>query len=88
VGAIPDNDFDDNYCEIEQGSNLYIFSDGAYEVNRPDGTFWGLDAFIQLLTDLQKTNTYNLDYVLNQIRTFTSKQNFEDDLSLLKVSFN
>lgn len=88
VGAIPDNDFDDNCCEIEQGSNLYIFSDGAYEVNRPDGTFWGLDAFIQLLTELQKTNTYNLDYVLNQIRTFTSKQNFEDDLSLLKVSFN
>ncbi len=36
VGAIPDNDFDDNYCEIECNSTLCVFSDGAYEVHTPD----------------------------------------------------
>jgi sigma-B regulation protein RsbU (phosphoserine phosphatase) len=88
VGAIPDNDFDDNYCEIERNSTLYVFSDGAYEVHTADSELWGLDAFINLLTDLEKTNIYALDYVLNQIRTSTSRQTFEDDLSLLKVRFN
>lgn len=88
VGVIPDNDFNDNYCEIEQRSNLLIFSDGAYEVCKPDGQLWGLEAFIHLLTDLQQTHTYNLNYVLNQIHTLTSQQIFEDDFSLLKLSFN
>lgn len=88
VGVIPDNDFNDNYCEIEQRSNLFIFSDGGYEVCKPDGQLWGLEAFIHLLTDLQQTHTYNLNYVLNQIRTLTSQHIFEDDFSLLKLSFN
>ncbi|HCF26172.1 MAG TPA: regulator [Cyanobacteria bacterium UBA11049] len=88
VGAIPDNDFDDNYCEIERNSTLYVFSDGVYEVYTPDSELWGLDAFINLLTELEKANIYALDYVLNQIRISTSRQTFEDDLSLLKVSFN
>lgn len=87
LGVLPDDDFEDNYCEISLYSTLYIFSDGAYEIHRPDGTMWGLEAFIQALTDFCKTNTYNLSSVLNQIRTETYSDNFEDDLSLLKVNF-
>ena len=88
LGVVPEHHFDDNYCQIEQSSTLYIFSDGAYEVHQPDGTIWGLDAFINLLTDLQKTNTYTLDFVLRQIQSLAAKANFEDDLSLLKVDFS
>ena len=87
LGILPEHHFDDNYCEIEQSSTLYIFSDGAYEVHKPDGTIWGLDALINLLTDLQKTNTCNLDFVLRQIQNLASNDDFGDDLSLLKLNF-
>ena len=87
LGILPEHYFDDNYCDIEQSSTLYIFSDGAYEVHKPDGTIWGLDALINLLTDLQKTNTCNLDPVLRQIQSLASNDDFGDDLSLLKFNF-
>lgn len=87
VGVIPKLNFEHNYCEILPLSTLYIFSDGAYEVLKPDGSIWGLDAFIQLLTELQSTDTYALDCVLNRIRLLASQPNFSDDLSLMKVSF-
>ncbi len=88
LGIVPEHHFDDNYCEIEQSSTLYIFSDGAYEVHKPDGTIWGLDALINLLTEFRKTNTYNIDFVLRQIQSVAAITNFEDDLSLLKVDFS
>lgn len=88
LGVLPDDDFDDNYCDIEESSTLYIFSDGAYEIHKPDGTIWGLEAFIHLLTEFRKTNTYNLNQVIHEIQTLTSKDTFEDDFSLLKVNFS
>ncbi len=88
MGVLPDDDFDDNFCEISSSSTLYIFSDGAYEIHRRDGTMWGLEAFTKILTDFQQTNTSDLDSVLHQIRTETGQDTFEDDLSLLKVNFS
>lgn len=88
IGILRERDFNEHYCQIEASSTLYIFSDGAYEVQQPDGTIWGMEALINLLTDLYQTNTYNLYSVLHQICTLTSKDNFEDDLSLLKVNFS
>ena len=87
LGILPDDDFDDNYCTISPSSTLYIFSDGAYEIHRPDGTLWGLEAFIEILIDFQKTYTEHLDCVFQQISTET-QDTFKDDLSLLKVTFS
>ena len=87
VGILRERDFNEQCCQIEASSTLYIFSDGAYEVQQPDTTIWGLEALNELLVNLFRTNNYNLDTVLHQIRTLTSTNNFEDDLSLLKVDF-
>ncbi len=86
IGILPDEDFEDQYCQITSNSTLYIFSDGAYEINLPNGKLWGLDALIDVLQDLQK-NHLNLNDLLDQIKIATSDGAFDDDLSMLKVSF-
>lgn len=88
LGILPHEDFDDHYCEISLSSSLYVFSDGAYEIHLPDGTLWGLEAFLQILTHEPQINTYELDSVLEQIRAVNFKDTFDDDLSLLKVHFS
>ncbi|WP_341528804.1 SpoIIE family protein phosphatase [Nostoc sp. UHCC 0302] len=87
IGFLPDVHFDDAAFEIEENSTLYIFSDGVYEINQPDGNMWGLDAFIDLLTNCSQENTRHLNQVLAHIVTLSSKANYDDDLSLLKVNF-
>jgi len=88
IGMFPEAQYIDDYCDVEESSILYIFSDGIYEINQPDGTIWGLDAFIQVLTNCWKTRNYRLERILNSVQAFNSKDYFEDDLSLLQVHFS
>jgi sigma-B regulation protein RsbU (phosphoserine phosphatase) len=77
-----------NACyTVEEGSTLYIFSDGVYEIMQPDGTVWSLDAFIDWLADFSRVNPLNLDRVLQELRSLTGKGAFNDDVSLLQVKF-
>jgi len=87
IGFLPDADFDDDFFNIEESSTFYIFSDGAYEIHQSDDKIWGLDAFINLLTEFTKVDTCNLEQLLLQIMTLSDKETFDDDLSLLKVNF-
>jgi phosphoserine phosphatase RsbU/P len=88
VGMFPEAKYVDGFCEITEGSILYIFSDGAYEITRSDGTLWSLDAFIELLLNLQHTIDYQLDEVLNHLIDLNSKEAFDDDLSILQIKFD
>ena len=88
AGMFPDADYIDECCEIVEPSTLYIFSDGIYEINQSDGTIWGLDPFVQLLTDFRSKNTRDLDQILEAIKAVNPKEYFDDDLSLLEINFD
>ncbi len=86
IGILPDEDFEEQSCQITSNSTLYIFSDGAYEINLPNGKLWGLDALSELLQYFQK-NHLHLNHLLDHIKIATSDGAFDDDLSILKVNF-
>jgi len=88
VGMFPEAKYVDACCQIEQFSNLYIFSDGAYEITKSDGTLWSLDGLIQILTSLQNTPDCPLEQVLNYLIALNSKDAFDDDLSILQIKFD
>ncbi|TVP61150.1 MAG: response regulator [Nodularia sp. (in: Bacteria)] len=87
IGFIPDIDFQVDSLEIPENSTLYLFSDGAYEVLQPDGKIWGFNAFFDLLIHWSQANISNLEEVLAQIQSLSGCNNFDDDLSLLKITF-
>ncbi|ERT07537.1 response regulator [Lyngbya aestuarii BL J] len=89
VGMFLEAEYIDETCEIKAQSDLYIFSDGVYEIHQQNGSMWGLDDFIRLLTD-SNTKPYtssNLNAILNAIKAINSYNPFEDDFSLLKIHF-
>jgi sigma-B regulation protein RsbU (phosphoserine phosphatase) len=88
VGWFPDVDYVDDSCEVSPKSTLYIFSDGIYEINQPDGTVWGLDPFIKLLADSKRNSGYSLDQVFRDLQGVNPKDYFDDDVSLLEINFN
>ena len=88
VGMFPDAEYINNFCNIEEFSSLYIFSDGAYEIHLPNGTVWHIEAFIELLKDRHNFQECNLDKILNYLLTLNSKTSFDDDLSILQINFN
>lgn len=88
VGMFPDAEYINNFCNIEEFSSLYIFSDGAYEIHLPNGTIWYIEAFIELLKDCHNFQECNLDKILNYLLALNYKDTFDDDLSILQINFN
>ena len=88
AGMFPDADYVDECCEIAEPSTLYIFSDGIYEINQLDGTIWGLESFIELLTGCRHKISCGLDQIVQAIQAVNPKDYFDDDLSLLEIRFD
>jgi phosphoserine phosphatase RsbU/P len=88
IGMFPEAEYIDKTSEVESLSNLYIFSDGVYEIQEPDGQIWGLDPFINLLSTYNDNQTDVLEGVLDYVMILNAKNNktaFDDDWSLIKV---
>lgn len=86
IGMLTDVSFTSSRCEIPEGSNLYVFSDGIYEIRQTNEEIWGLEPFIDLLT--KQGSTSSLDELLATVHSLSNETTFNDDLSLLKVHFD
>ena len=88
IGAFAETEYQDAVCEIKPSSKLYVFSDGIYEVEQPNGTFWDLNSFIDLITRYNQQPERDLDQILEDIKMETGSQYFTDDCSLLEIDFS
>jgi phosphoserine phosphatase RsbU/P len=89
IGMLPDTRFSNQRCDIGEMSTLYVFSDGIYEIQQPEGGIWGLDNFVQLLTDDQALiQQEGLDHILNHVKQLNIGDALDDDLSLLRIEFH
>jgi sigma-B regulation protein RsbU (phosphoserine phosphatase) len=88
IGMFPNVKYANAECQVEPGSTLYIYSDGIYEIKQPDGTIWSFDHFIEWLAESRRPDTLSLQHILDDLRALGSKDTFEDDVSLLQVTFD
>ncbi|MDY6937531.1 MAG: SpoIIE family protein phosphatase [Cyanobacteriota bacterium] len=87
IGMFPESEYTSKECQVSASSTLYIFSDGVYEIQQPDGTVWGLNAFTELVGSYRENNSDTLDRLLNYIRALNANEILDDDLSLLQLRF-
>ncbi|MEC7840408.1 MAG: SpoIIE family protein phosphatase [Chlamydiota bacterium] len=90
IGGMPDSKFQSATCKVETFNKLFIFSDGVYELFKEDGTLFTIDEFIDYLNifiNKNKTPDDDLDHIIQFSRSLQGKEAFEDDFSLLKITF-
>jgi phosphoserine phosphatase RsbU/P len=93
LGMMPGADYEVANCEVPIGSRLYLYSDGAYEIPQPDQSIWGMDKFVKVLFSAfspnSKSKASGVPQIIKQIhKTLAPGQVFEDDISLLEISFS
>ena len=88
VGMFIEAEYFDATHIIEKYSNLYIFSDGVYEIQQPDNNILGLDAFIEILVKYNHLGSVGLEQIVQVIKKANSGNPFDDDFSLMKVCFD
>lgn len=86
IGVMQGSEFSAKSIKIEKPSRLYIFSDGAYEVESAKGK--NMMTLEEFSDELSKESSGNkLESMLKYTRTFQGKEEFDDDFSLLEIKF-
>jgi serine phosphatase RsbU (regulator of sigma subunit) len=86
VGILPDFPYVCNEFSLAGPARLFLFSDGAYEIMRPDGTILESEAFEEFLTRPVPEGASELDELLHFARDVHGSKDLDDDFSIIKMT--
>jgi sigma-B regulation protein RsbU (phosphoserine phosphatase) len=87
IGAFPDMQFNSEAIDLPEFSRLYVFSDGIYEVAKPDGKMMKYSDFVEVLAASKRGAGTVIQQTFSVIRTARGGDQFEDDVSIVEVTF-
>jgi serine phosphatase RsbU (regulator of sigma subunit)/anti-sigma regulatory factor (Ser/Thr protein kinase) len=85
LGAFPKASYETGSTPVPPGSRLYLFSDGAYEIDRPDATMMTHRELSDILSDPRREQ--GLDAIVAEVRRQQGHSDFADDFSLVEFRF-
>ncbi|MCW1957533.1 MAG: CHASE domain-containing protein, partial [Mycobacterium sp.] len=86
IGVLEDITYETHSYPLRPGSELLIYSDGAFELVLPGGERWGLEEFIDLCASTARSPQWTLDGLVGQLRQRSKTGHFDDDCTLVRVS--
>lgn len=84
IGVVPDLTYSSAEIIIDASAELFLFSDGVFEIARPDGTWQSLGEFVEMIRQEKPT----VEEIVRKMEQTHGTTPFEDDFSLLKIKFN
>lgn len=87
IGAFPKVEFERAETQVPKNSRLYLFSDGVYEVERPDGTMWSLEELQDFLSRPPAEHGKEIETLYKTLQELHSGDTLDDDFSLLRLDF-
>jgi sigma-B regulation protein RsbU (phosphoserine phosphatase) len=89
IGGMPDTFYKSAAISLPEGpARLYIFSDGAYEVDRPGGAMWTLEELRDHLLADSPDESSQIEGLYRFLQEMRGQATLDDDFSMLKVSFS
>jgi sigma-B regulation protein RsbU (phosphoserine phosphatase) len=87
VGMVPELPYDTRTTEVGKGSRLLIYSDGVFEVEKPDGQMWQYTDFVeQISTELARDGDL-IERHLGFCREMSKVDVLGDDFSMVEMRF-
>lgn len=87
IGGMSPMSFKKASVQIAPGSKLYVFSDGVYEVEKPDGHTMSLDEFAAELPAPPLPGLSKVESMMRFSKDAQGRESFEDDFSLCEIIF-
>lgn len=83
LGMLPDTDYEEQEATLNSGESLLFYSDGLVEAHNSVNEMFGFPR-LQTMLAAHDHETSLIDFVLNELQTFTGKEwEQEDDVTLL-----
>lgn len=87
IGGMRGSVYQSEECGVGSFSKLFFFSDGVYEIFKPDNTPLEFGEFVEQLTKACRTGSSDIDNYLEFTWKYQSSKVFEDDFSMVEVIF-
>jgi sigma-B regulation protein RsbU (phosphoserine phosphatase) len=89
IGTFEGLDYDSHSVTVPSGALLYLYSDGIFEVELPEGGMLAFDDFVSLLCTLPEgERDARLAHMVETIQRLQGKTTFDDDCSLIEIGFD
>ena len=80
-------EFPSQQCAIEAGDQLFVYSDGVFEIPKTDGTMWTIDEFLAFMAAAADHPGSQIERLLTHTRQLQGSDEFIDDFSIVQVGF-
>jgi serine phosphatase RsbU (regulator of sigma subunit) len=87
LGMLPVTRYAAQTFVIPRQSRLFIFSDGTFEIGRPDGSMLEFETFQEVLAQPVCDGRSELESLLEFARRTHGEETLEDDFSIMKLEF-
>jgi sigma-B regulation protein RsbU (phosphoserine phosphatase) len=89
IGAVPDLEFRTSSISLDSVAKLYIYSDGAYEIERTDKTMWPFGEFLEFMNQgvHGAASDAQMDRLIAHDRELQGRDEFVDDFSIVELQF-
>jgi sigma-B regulation protein RsbU (phosphoserine phosphatase) len=88
IGGLPSFPYSSASTQVGPGSDLYIFSDGVYEVFKTKDEMWTLEELQEYLGAHKNSNADEIDSLYTFLQGMHGHEQLDDDFSMLKISFS
>jgi len=88
IGGFPKANYAAAEIDVPPNSRLYIFSDGVYEVDRPDGTMWSIEELQDFLGRPVAESGSEIEALYKTLQEYHARDVLDDDFSLVRVNFH
>ena len=87
IGGLSEVTYEKKECLVGENDRLYIFSDGVYEVEKSDGSMWRFEEFTEFMNGVKAEDQSILDHLHRNACNLKQSDSFEDDFTIVEVSF-
>ncbi|AMV37865.1 fused response regulator/phosphatase [Planctomyces sp. SH-PL62] len=89
IGAITDMEYASAETTLSPFAKVYLFSDGAYEIERADDTLWPFGEFMEFMGQgpFDDPAAPKMDSLIAHARALMGRDDFADDLSMVELTF-
>ncbi|MCE9632438.1 MAG: fused response regulator/phosphatase [Planctomycetia bacterium] len=87
IGAVDGLEFGSSEVVVPRSARLFVYSDGAFEIIRPDGSMWAFDEFVTTLAAAPQGPENPMDALVTHVRDLSGREDFNDDFSMMALAF-
>lgn len=86
IGIISDMEFNYNICKISSGTSLYLFTDGAFEIEADDSSILSIKHISEYLKTNNNKDANEIEGLHNHLVEINNKK-LSDDFTMMKIYF-